>query len=412
MDRRLRDELQEPFSQEDIHRGWSSLEARLPARGSDHTSWRPFLAFAFAGAAATAAVLFWLQPRPTPPPVASLVASEAGPLRRDGEATPLADFPGGTAGLRVQLSDRSEVRTEGPAALRLLENSGTRFGVKQLRGRVHYEVTPGGPRRWSIDCALATVEVIGTAFWVEADEKRVRVQVERGVVLVKGERVPERVQRLGGGEVIEIRADEPPPPGSAAPTASNAPAAGATPHDSASPTGRPANGAATNSAATNGGAADQGTAGPTTAWRELARRGAFKDAYAQLGPGGVSGAASQASTDELFALADVARYSGHPREALAPLEQIAGRGGAQGALAAFTLGRVRMDQLGDAGGAARDFERALALGLGGGLREDAEVRRIEALGRAGQRAQATEAAQALVARQPSLKARVAAWLPE
>lgn len=89
MDQRLRDDLQEPFSQEDIHRGWSSLEARLPARGSDHTSWRPFLTFAFAGAVATAAVLFWLQPRPSPPPVASLVASEAGPLRRDGEATPL-----------------------------------------------------------------------------------------------------------------------------------------------------------------------------------------------------------------------------------------------------------------------------------------------------------------------------------
>jgi transmembrane sensor len=205
-------------------------------------------------------------------------------------------------------------------------------------------------------------------------------------VLVKGERVPERVQRLAAGESIEISAEEPTAPASSA----------------AMPPGTLARAPSAASAA----------AAAPPRWRELARQGAFREAYAQLGPGGVPGAAAQASADELFALADVARHSGHPQEAVAPLEKIAQRGGPQGALAAFTLGRIRMDQLGDPGGASREFERALALGLGGGLRDDAAVRRIEALGRSGQRAQAAEAARALVERQPSLKGRVAAWLPE
>jgi transmembrane sensor len=147
-------------------------------------------------------------------------------------------------------------------------------------------------------------------------------------------------------------------------------------------------------------------------WRELARKGAFRDAYEQLGSGGIDAASREASVEELFALADVARYSGHPREALAPLGRVAQRGGPQGALAAFTLGRIRMDQLGEHAAAAQDFERALALGLGGGLQEDAAVRRVEALGKAGDRSRAAALARELVDRTPSLQGRLAPWLSE
>jgi transmembrane sensor len=387
MDPKLREHLQKPFAPEEVDRWWGTIEGRLPPGRAPSVALRPALVLALAGAAALAlAVTTWRSaPASSPLPVTT-VAPTAGPLHLEGEAAPLAEFATNPGEFHARFSDHSEIRAAGPASLRLLENSGTRFEVKQLRGRVHYEVTPGGPRRWSVDCSLATIEVVGTAFWVEAEERRVKVRVEHGVVLVKGERVPERVQRLAAGESIEISAEQPPAPASAAPSASAAPAR--------SPT-----------------AASAASAEPPR-WRELARQGAFREAYAQLGPGGVSGAAAQASTDELFALADVARHSGHPREAVAPLEKIAGRGGAQGALAAFTLGRIRLDQLGDPGGAVQEFDRALALGLGGGLRDDAAVRRVEALGRSGQRAQAAEAARTLAERQPSLKGRVAAWLPE
>lgn len=383
MDRKLRDELQEPFSREEVARWWSRVDARLPDPTRPTTLRHLAPAFALGVLVALGlggASLLQSTPSPKVLPVASVVA---GPLSLDGERVPLAEIPRASGQVLARLSDHSELRSEGPAELRVLENSGSYFELKQLRGRVHYEVTPGGPRRWTIDCALATIEVVGTAFWVEAEARKVRVQVEHGVVLVKGEQVPERVQRLVAGDSIEISSEPPPAASSSASIPPVSPAKNAAP--SAPPAALP--------------------------WRELAQKGSFKEAYEQLGSGGIADASSHASTDELFSLADVARYSGHPRDAVAPLARIAQRGGPQGALAAFTLGRVRMDQLGETAAAAQDFERAMALGLAGGLREDAAVRRIEALGKSGQRAQAAELARALIASNPSLKGRLTPWLP-
>ena len=48
-------------------------------------------------------------------------------------------------------------------------------------------------------------------------------------------------------------------------------------------------------------------------------------------------------------------------------------------LAAFELGRLRLDSLGDAAGADEAFRDAIALSPQGPLREDAEARRVEAL---------------------------------
>ena len=58
------------------------------------------------------------------------------------------------------------------------------------RGGVRFEVEPDGPRRWTIETGLATVEVVGTVFEVERAPGAVDVRVERGVVVVRGERVP------------------------------------------------------------------------------------------------------------------------------------------------------------------------------------------------------------------------------
>jgi transmembrane sensor len=54
-------------------------------------------------------------------------------------------------------------------------------------------------------------------------------------------------------------------------------------------------------------------------------------------------------------------------------------------LAAFTLGRLALDRLGDPARAARAFERVIELGSPHGLLEDAYARRAEALIRAGDR---------------------------
>jgi transmembrane sensor len=89
----------------------------------------------------------------------------------------------------------------------------------------------------------------------------------------------------------------------------------------------------------------------------------------------------------------VARLSGHPRDALEPLERaITEHSHHPGAaLAAFTLGRIHLDSLGDAASAAHDFDKAIALGLPQALVEDAYLRLIEARAKAGDRQGAHQA---------------------
>ena len=106
---------------------------------------------------------------------------------------------------------------------------------------------------------------------------------------------------------------------------------------------------------------------------------------------------------DLLALADVARLTGHPNEALKPLRQIVG-GHAEdprSAMAAFTLGRVLLDSLGNPVQAGFAFERAIALKLPSSLAEDAQARLVEAHARAGAVVQARAAANVYRARYPA-----------
>jgi hypothetical protein len=61
-------------------------------------------------------------------------------------------------------------------------------------------------------------------------------------------------------------------------------------------------------------------------------------------------------------------------------------------LAAVTLGRLRLRQLGQPGEAARAFDRALGFGVADPVREDVYALRVEALSRAGRGEDADRAA--------------------
>ena len=84
--------------------------------------------------------------------------------------------------------------------------------------------------------------------------------------------------------------------------------------------------------------------------------------------------------EERFAQADRARNAGHPAEAVRPLTEIFERHASdpRAAIAAFQLGRVLADELGDPARAAQAFERALSLAPGGTLAADARRRAEEA----------------------------------
>jgi transmembrane sensor len=145
-----------------------------------------------------------------------------------------------------------------------------------------------------------------------------------------------------------------------------------------------------------------GVEGPGAGWRELAARGENEEAYAALGRGGVAEATLSASVEDLFALADVARLSGHPREAAPPLERILDEHSSdpRAPLAALTLGRIQLRSLAAPAAAARSVRRAFALGVPAGLTEDAYALLVESLSRAGDAEGARAAYAQLLERAP------------
>jgi transmembrane sensor len=288
------------------------------------------------------------------------------------------------------LSDGSWVTLRPNSRIDVLENNEVALVTLLSSGSAGFKVNPGGPRRWTIECGLATVEVVGTRFSLLREPSRVRVDVQHGVVLVRGERVRDRVQRLVDGQWLEVTARPDTPPNAEQPRAE---AAASEPLDS----GRAA------------------APAPDAVWKDFAHGGDYAEAYGLLGPGGVRRVDDSASVKDLLTVADVARLSGHPEDAVPALQRLIAEHSADpnAPIAAFTLGRVELDTLGHPAQAAEAFSRAIALGVPSGLLEDAYARLVEARSRANDRAGARQTADEYRARFPDgARAKdVARWAP-
>jgi transmembrane sensor len=105
---------------------------------------------------------------------------------------------------------------------------------------------------------------------------------------------------------------------------------------------------------------------------------------------------------ELLLAADVMRLSHHPAEAVDPLERVVRvhADDPRAPLAAFTLGRVLLDELGQPKAAAAAFAKVQLLAPDGQLTQDALAREAEAWSRAGDMNQARARAREYVARFP------------
>ena len=184
----LKQGLREPADEATLSRIWQGIDARYP-----RPRWRRRIELVAAPVVAVAALAA----------VVTVLRHDAGPLRlASGAAIAAVDAP--ATGARMSLSDGSYIVLGGGARLEPLESSGSTFIAIVARGNATFDVRPGGPRRWQIECGLATVEVVGTHFDVERSPGRLRVAVARGQVLVRGERVPDRVRRLAAGEALEV----------------------------------------------------------------------------------------------------------------------------------------------------------------------------------------------------------------
>lgn len=337
IDRRLREgplEVQPLWSPEQTER----LPQRVLA-----TRRRRAVVRGVASVTAAAAVVLgvWLaSPKsPVSPPSIALASASAAPVGERDFA--LAD------GSRVSLlasGSRVDVVEQAPKLVRTRLDAGSaRFDVAHDPARV-FEVESGD----------VTVRVLGTAFSLVREGAFTRVAVERGAV---------RVAWVGGEAFLSAgQSGVYPPPAT----------------DGVKPT-EPLGELAGN------------VAEEAANWRKLAKRGAYGDAYKAIGN------ASKSVRDEpadLMLAADVARLSRHPADATRFLSRVSdGFPRDQRApAAAFTLGRVLLEDLGQAGRAADAFRRAQQLAPKGPLASDALAREADAAQRAGQAERARKAA--------------------
>lgn len=264
--------------------------------------------------------------------------SAAGPLRETtGHA--LNHFTGAEEPL-IKLSDGSSMELSPEAELQILNNDSTTFVCALRRGRVTFEVTPGGPRNWQVEAGTVRVEVTGTRFTVERAEQETRVAVARGTVLVRGERVLDGVQMLSAGDRVAVPVVPAPRP-----FASRVPATGGAP------------GAATEAA---GVASDE---------LKLDRK-----------PREPQPAASSSAGKSSLEFADQQRRRGDVRGAIQTLRAVVEQSNdlSQRSMAAFTMGKLQLDSRGNYAAAAAAFRECLRLSPPGSVAEDAQARLVQA----------------------------------
>jgi transmembrane sensor len=325
--------IEVPVDEARLSESWGVISARL--RENERAPRRSVRPLALGvGVLAVAAMAFFSMSIPDDAPPGPLVTTEGASVE-----SAVAASSGHAAS--VPLSDGSEITLGAGAVLETLESSASRVAFALREGHVRVSITPGGPRRWSVEAGAISVEVVGTIFSVDRSDEEVAVEVERGRVLVRGEGVPDGVRTLVAGEVLRI-------PRAVAVTAT---------------------------------LVGEEDAAPSETVETLPAPRA-RSAVALPAPS----VAPDAET--LLREADAARRSGRFDDALELLDRAAALDGDPSApLAAFTRGRLLLDHDRPAEAAA-DLGRALDGRLPAGLAESARARRIEALVRSGDHASA------------------------
>jgi transmembrane sensor len=306
--------VQPTVSDARVERLWLGVAERLEARPARSFRW--WLSGGIVAAALAGGVLLLKMP-PTHAVAPSAVLGGAKlETKTDELAVTLAD------GSRVELAAASAVQVSGDASA-----SAT---LLLSRGQLTCDVVHREGRRFAVVAGDVEVRVIGTKFSVKTSSgpsPRVEVAVLRGVVEIESRRRPGIVARVAAGQSWIQELESAPSP-VAAPSISSAPEPPVAPKRDAPST--PSN----------------PPTGPSA--REL-----FEKATASRRAGDAA-AAAQAYVELLRA---------HPSDARA-------------GLAAFELGRLRMDRLQDPAGAVAALERAVAMNIGPSFREDGLARLV------------------------------------
>jgi len=277
----------------------------------------------------------------------------------------------------MRLSDGSTIAPLSPGTRFVpVRDAPTGTTIRLLEGAARFVVAPRDHGPFTVHAGPLMVRVLGTAFRVSLDEKTVGVVVESGRVRLTW---PEGTTELGPGEertlsiAAALRARS-----KTAPSIDSDDGASAS--DSQTPT--PA-------------------AGATLSWKTLAGLGEYGRAYERMHAQGP--AAVHNDVGDLLLAADVARLGGHPDEAAQYLQRVVDshRGDPRAPLAAFTLGRILLDQLGRPAEAAQAFDTSRRLSPAGAMAEDALAREVVSWARAGNTSAAQTRAREYLRRYPN-----------
>jgi TolA-binding protein len=289
----------------------------------------------------------------------------------------------GHSGIRLSFNEGSRFALEPGTRgrLRALSPEGARLSLE--RGTVACQITENHERRWSVEAGPFVVTVRGTDFEVDWDpaHEELAVSLRRGRVAVSGPGVgdelvltpgqtlsvslPRRETVISEGRSKATSRSEAPPPSSATaslktpiapPTASCEPTASS---------GTPARGSASASPES------------TRAWRDAIATGQWDRILADADRAGADTMLRSLTSEELFALADAARYRRRADLARAALLEQRRRFPSSGRSldALFLLGRVE-EQQGGKRTAIQRYDEYLERAPGGTYAAEALGRRM------------------------------------
>jgi hypothetical protein len=371
--------------------GWAAVASRMRLQAARQRTYFRYSAAGFLAVATVVAVVVLLpalRSRSRPQPAAALAYEirggsvvEGGYLRESG-----------SDGIKLRFGEGSEMAFKAGTRGRLRQVSGTGARIAIEHGQAWFRITPRREADWSVEVGPFVVNVKGTAFTVawDAVTERLDLALEHGSVSVTGPVASGTVLLKGGQRLTvdlprkETTITEAAPDGtwprSAPPEAPSVPdtAAGAprpaltTEEADGQPPLAPPRATRT---------IPEFKSGTRRGWAQAVAAGDWDRILADVDRAGVRPTLAQASSDELLALADAARYRRRTDLARAALLEDRRRfPGSNSALdAAYLLGRLAESGRGGPNEALQWYDTYLAGAPAGPYASEALGRKMMAI---------------------------------
>jgi hypothetical protein len=281
-------------------------------------------------------------------------------------------------GAKVRFSEGSELVFEAGARGRIASVSPRGASVILESGAVHVEVNHLPSAEWAVRAGPYWIAVLGTEFDVRWSSETLEVRLRRGSIVVHGPN-EDREITLFAGQILLARPDGVLRVGSIG----ESELARAQPAEDPRAVSGPAPNAAPSLAVSASAAASP--APPRPSWSSRVASGDFTSVLEAAEARGVETTLAEASLMDLVALSDSARYKGRTDLARRALSAQRSRFRASSAAtaAAFLLGRLSEDSLGQSAAAIAYYDQYLAEAPAGSFAAEALGRKMIALKRAG-----------------------------